>query len=448
MGRGETPDDRSGRKSVPSRQEPPTTSHISYFARLSDAATFSDQASGEIRPRGVERAQEVAAVTDGAEWISGFVRSHRADALHILDFAHAAGYVHAIKEAIEASGVHIPAKWEEGVLHRLKHAGPQRVLAHLAFLSQHFAAAPMGEALQFLQKRREHMQYPHFRQQGWPIGSGMVESGNKVVIQARLKGAGMHWRRENVNPMLALRMALCNERWPESWHAQHHVRTQQRQQHRLTRQQHRQQQQQAALAQLLLALLAASPPLSAPAEPAPVPQQSGRTATQYRWGRQTFSPRMLQQGGYAKKSPAPLSSVYRFFGAFSWYTYGMSTKNHARTTESDDTCVMEQIMGRTLCLIGDKWTLLIVYSLMSGARRFGELLEALRNISPKTLSQRLKMLEDVKFVDRHAYMEIPPRVEYSLTEKGEALVDILKAIQEFGEKYLSDVDEHHSEGCE
>ncbi len=105
-------------------------------------------------------------------------------------------------------------------------------------------------------------------------------------------------------------------------------------------------------------------------------------------------------------------------------------------------------MGRTLCLIGDKWTLLIVYSLMSGTRRFGELLEALRNISPKTLSQRLKMLEDVKFVDRHAYMEIPPRVEYSLTEKGEALVDILKAIQEFGEKYLSDVDDHHSEGCE
>ncbi len=287
----------------PSRaaEEPPTTSHISYFARLSDAATFSDQASGEIRRRGVERAQEVAAVTDGAEWIPGFVRSHRADALHILDFAHAAGYVHAIKEAIEASGGHLPAKWEEGVLHRLKHAGPQRVLAHLAFLSQHFAAAPMGEALQYLQKRREHMQYPRFRQQGWPIGSGMVESGNKVVIQARLKGAGMHWRRENVNPMLALRMALCNERWPESWHAQRHVRTQQRQQHRLTRQQHRQQQQQAALAQLLLALLAASPPLSAPAEPAPVPQQSGRTATQYRWGRQTFSPRMLQQGGYAKK---------------------------------------------------------------------------------------------------------------------------------------------------
>jgi DNA-binding HxlR family transcriptional regulator len=111
---------------------------------------------------------------------------------------------------------------------------------------------------------------------------------------------------------------------------------------------------------------------------------------------------------------------------------------------------MELSMGRTLCLIGDKWTLMIVYSLLRGPKRFGELLDSLGNISPKTLSQRLKMLEDVEFVDRHAYVEIPPRVEYSLTEKGEALLGILEAIQEFGEKYLSDVDDssHTSEECE
>jgi DNA-binding HxlR family transcriptional regulator len=102
---------------------------------------------------------------------------------------------------------------------------------------------------------------------------------------------------------------------------------------------------------------------------------------------------------------------------------------------------MELCMGRTLRLIGDKWTLMIVHSLLRGSKRFGELLDSLGNISPKTLSQRLKMLEDVEFVDRHAYMEIPPRVEYSLTEKGEALLGILEAIQEFGEKYLSDEDE-------
>lgn len=81
---------------------------------------------------------------------------------------------------------------------------------------------------------------------------------------------------------------------------------------------------------------------------------------------------------------------------------------------------------------------MIVYNLLSGPRRFGELREAMGNVSPKTVSQRLKMLEEDGFVDRHAFAEIPPRVEYQLTEKGQALADILEAIKDFSERYLSD----------
>ncbi|HEU5368769.1 MAG TPA: helix-turn-helix domain-containing protein, partial [Ktedonobacterales bacterium] len=69
-----------------------------------------------------------------------------------------------------------------------------------------------------------------------------------------------------------------------------------------------------------------------------------------------------------------------------------------------------------------------------------ELLETLGNVSPKTLSHRLKMLEELGFVQRHAFLEIPPRVEYCLTEKGLALVNIMEAIKEFGERYLSDIE--------
>lgn len=61
------------------------------------------------------------------------------------------------------------------------------------------------------------LQYPIFQRHGWPIGSGMVESANKLVVEARLKGSGMHWERKNVNPMLALRNGVCNERWSETW---------------------------------------------------------------------------------------------------------------------------------------------------------------------------------------------------------------------------------------
>ena len=64
------------------------------------------------------------------------------------------------------------------------------------------------------------MHYPAYQQQSWPIGSGMVESANKVVVQARLKGAGMHWEPTHVNPMLCLRAAACSERWDEGWQDQ------------------------------------------------------------------------------------------------------------------------------------------------------------------------------------------------------------------------------------
>ena len=66
------------------------------------------------------------------------------------------------------------------------------------------------------------------------------------------------------------------------------------------------------------------------------------------------------------------------------------------------------------------------------------------NVSPKTLSQRLKMLEEGGFVDRLAFAEIPPRVEYNLTEKGLALVDVIKAIDQFAMQYLADSDQTSS----
>src|SRR2546425_12368477 len=126
-----------------------------------------------------------------------------------------------------------------------------------------------------------------------------------------------------------------------------------------------------------------------------------------------------------------------FFGGKICYTVPMNTTNHPLTTEQPGACTTHP-MGHALRLLGDKWTLMLVYTLLSGPRRFGELLEALGNVSPKTVSQRLKMLEESGFVQRQAFAEIPPRVEYCLTEKGLALVDILEAIKQFGERYLAD----------
>src|SRR5947209_1042392 len=122
-----------------------------------------------------------------------------------------------------------------------------------------------------------------------------------------------------------------------------------------------------------------------------------------------------------------------------WYNDDMKTHDQSQPTEQLETCATHPV-GRALRLLGDACTLLIVYTLLSGTKRFGELLEAIGNISAKTLSQRLKMLEETGFVQRQAFLEIPPRVEYRLTEKGLALVDIMEAIKQFGQRYLSDVE--------
>jgi hypothetical protein len=199
------------------RREEVCTKHLSYCSRLCDAASFAEAALVETHRRGLERATEVCAVQDGAEWLQGLVDYHRADAVRILDFAHAAEYINEIGQAVRAAGGRLPTRWLEGVLHRLKHQGPARVLSHLAWLAVRYPSPLIQEKLTYLQKREAHMQYPTYQEAGWPIGSGSVESANKLVVEARLKGAGMRWGRHNVNPMLVLRNAVCNRQWKQTW---------------------------------------------------------------------------------------------------------------------------------------------------------------------------------------------------------------------------------------
>jgi DNA-binding HxlR family transcriptional regulator len=91
----------------------------------------------------------------------------------------------------------------------------------------------------------------------------------------------------------------------------------------------------------------------------------------------------------------------------------------------------------SLKIIGDKWTGLLVRELTTGPKRFTALQEALPGISPRTLSQRLDRLEYCNIVSRKVFAEAPPRVEYSLTAKGEDLIPILQSMIDWGAKYPS-----------
>lgn len=96
------------------------------------------------------------------------------------------------------------------------------------------------------------------------------------------------------------------------------------------------------------------------------------------------------------------------------------------------TCDVE----KTLKIIGSKWTILILHNLFQGPKRFGELQRILSPISPKTLSERLKVLEKEKIISKKMYAEIPLHVEYTLTKKGHSLGTIFQTMAEWGKKAL------------
>ena len=96
----------------------------------------------------------------------------------------------------------------------------------------------------------------------------------------------------------------------------------------------------------------------------------------------------------------------------------------------------------TADIIGSKWTAVIVHDLSEGPRRFSELERACPGISPRTLSERVDMLEQQGIVVRRSFPESPPRVEYALTKKGAALLPIIGEMSKFGHAWLVHDAEH------
>jgi hypothetical protein len=282
---------------------------LSYFSRLSDADTFGEAAVVETQRRGVTSAAQVAAVVDGAEWIQGFLDLHCPEAVRILDFAHAAEHINALGQAVGGVGVPDLPCWLQKQLHTLKHAGPEEVMPTLRTLvAAHPAAEAAGEHLAYLEKRVAQMHYPAYQGAGWPLGSGVVESANKVVVEARLKGAGMRWARPHVNPMVALRTIVYSDRWDEAW-AQigAELRCQAAQERTRQRQQRRERRGPPAFA-------APPPPLAAPPAPArslprpgvpcPLPEPaapdgSRRPAADHPWRQAWSRRRQAEQVGAA-----------------------------------------------------------------------------------------------------------------------------------------------------
>jgi hypothetical protein len=189
----------------------------SYRAGLWEAARFGHHLWAEACRRGVEQAKTVVCVNDGAAWIWALMFICFARRIEILDWWHAVERLWTL--AGSGLAAEATATWVAEQQKQWRTDGLRQTMRAVRLLYPRKTPLPESvlEAVGYLFRNRRRMRYGTFRQAGYPIGSGTVESACKVVVQQRMKQAGMRWSRPGAQAMLALRCALLSDRWHTLW---------------------------------------------------------------------------------------------------------------------------------------------------------------------------------------------------------------------------------------
>lgn len=200
-----------------------------YVATLEQAEAFGRQARVEAERRGISRAQQVLVLGDGGNWIDPLVAREFQGAVRILDWYHASEHLHDCARARYGAHEARAAAWAERLKAWLWEGDVRRVIAALEK-----AASQMGPPqaedgpehprrilacnVAYFRNNQEHMDYPRYRTNGWPVGSGNVEAGVKL-FNKRVKGTEQFWQPEGAEAMLCLRALWIaqDRRWHRYW---------------------------------------------------------------------------------------------------------------------------------------------------------------------------------------------------------------------------------------
>lgn len=193
-------------------------SQQSYVAEVGPMEQAGVRLYGEVVRRGVDPGEElVVCLGDGAPANWSQFALHFPRRVEILDWYHGTEHLWAAGNGVFGQGTLEARGWVAGCEAALWQGDVEAVLAAL----EHQASQPGGQAaeeeLHYFETNRERMRYAQFRAQGYPIGSGTVESACKRVIGARLKQAGMCWTKPGAQAVLSLRSVLLSGRWDEAW---------------------------------------------------------------------------------------------------------------------------------------------------------------------------------------------------------------------------------------
>jgi len=205
-------DEESGEIAVQLRQH-------SYRAGLWEAKEFAKQQWAEGVRRGLERAKQIVSVNDGALWIWLIVQMCWTPCVEILDWWHVVEKLWALAATLFPQDDPTAADWVQNQKSHLWHGRQRQLIRAIRLLCPRGQPLPdkVRSVVGYLFNHRTRLRYHHFRQAGYPLGSGTVESACKLVMQERMKQAGMRWSRDGAQAMLALRSVLLSDRWDEVW---------------------------------------------------------------------------------------------------------------------------------------------------------------------------------------------------------------------------------------
>ena len=186
-------------------------------AKITDSEEFRAIFQTVYQQAHGDQAAEVIVLADGARWIWSLVEDLVPHALQILDFSHAKHYRWEAGKLIYGEGSAFVAPWVKERETLLLEDKVEQVIAHL----QHFVdlAPALAPIIHYFQQNAARMRYGTYRQRGYFIGSGAIESAGKQLTAARIKGPGMRWNVEDLNALLALRCVFLEHSWQAYWNS-------------------------------------------------------------------------------------------------------------------------------------------------------------------------------------------------------------------------------------
>jgi len=203
------------KKGFPVRDEAST----SYVGAIEGPEPFGHRLYAEALRRGLDNAQQVCVLGDGASWIWNLAEEYFYEAIQIIDLYHAREHYWNAARSVLGTDPDALHPWTEARRKELDRGKVERVMDAIGNLcpSTETQAKILKSEITYFEKNRNRMRYAEFRRQGLFVGSGVVEAGCRTVIGQRLKQSGMHWTVKAANRIVALRCCILSGRWEDFW---------------------------------------------------------------------------------------------------------------------------------------------------------------------------------------------------------------------------------------